>query len=183
MGYALRAGGSVEDPGRLLAAALGAEGAALLRPYCEAVVLDAGATLLQEGVPAAHLFLIVAGAVAVQVDGRGGPVEVARCGPGAWLGEVGFIDRGPATSTVVAVDRVSALRIRHENLLQMETEAPRAAAALLRHVTRQLAQRIANGSAGVVEEVAPGTYRFRQPAEARDWMSRVFGWIVGGDAP
>ncbi len=173
----------MEDPGRLLAAALGAEGASLLRPYCEEVVLDPGEALMREGVVASHLFLVVAGAVAVQVDGRGGPVEIARCGPGAWLGEVGFIDQGPATSTVVAVDRVAVLRISHETLMRLETDAPRAAAALLRHVTRQLAQRIANGSAGIVQEVATGTYRFRQPAEARGWMSRVFGWIVGGDAP
>jgi CRP/FNR family cyclic AMP-dependent transcriptional regulator len=160
----------------ILAAAVGAEGAAALMPHLERVPLAAGDVLFTEGAPSPWLWVVVEGEVAV----RAGQVELVRRGPGSWLGEVGFLDKGPAMATVVAATSGAALRIGHDTLVRLGSDHPAAASALLRHLTRQLATRIAEGSAGIAEEVSAGEYRLRKPEEVQGWLGRaleqLFGW-------
>ena len=93
---------------------------------------------------------------------------------------MGFLDGGPAMASVAVTAPGAALRIDHDTLVRLGSEHPHAASALLRHLTRQLATRIAEGSAGIVEEVAAGEYRLKKPEEVRGWLGRtldrLFGW-------
>lgn len=164
----------------ILLAAVGPEGAALLRPHFREVALADGDALFREGATSDHLDVVVQGELVVHVDLDDGTIEIGRNGPGAWLGEVGLIDRGPAMATVIANGPALVLRIDHDTLARLQREQPGAAAVLLRHVTRRLAERIAAGSAGMVEEIAPGHYRLKPPEEQRSALARVFGWLLGG---
>jgi CRP-like cAMP-binding protein len=167
----------------LLADAVGADGAAQLHPHLVALDLADGDTVFVDGVPCAHLVLIVSGELAIQHVADGRVVEMGTRGPGGWLGEVGLVDPGPATATVVARGPVRVLRMEHQTLLELITSHPEVASVLLRHVTRQLAERIATSSSGIVERVGPGQVRLRKPEEVRGWVSTVLGWLVGGDKP
>jgi CRP-like cAMP-binding protein len=100
-------------------------------------------------------------------------------GPGSWFGEVGFVDAGPSTATVVARGPVSTLRIDHATLMRLSTDHPEVASALLRHVNRQMALRIAESSSGIMDHVGPGRYRLRKPDEVRSWTSRALSWLLG----
>ena len=172
----------MNDTITLLAQSLGEEGAALLAPHVEDVTLAAGTALFREGEPSSFLYLIVDGEADIlqNVDGR--PVRVASRGPGSWLGEIGFIDGGPATASVVAPAPLHAVRMAHTTLLILANERPEVATVLLRLVSRQMAERIAQTSSGIIEQVAPGQYRVRKPEEVRGWVSQVLGWLSGGRA-
>lgn len=166
----------------LLARGVGSEGAALLRPHLEAVDLSDGATVFVDGDPSAHLILVVSGELAIRHEAGAHAVEMGTRGPGSWLGEVGFIDPGPATATVVSRGKSRVLRIEHAKLLGLTDERPEVASILLRHVSRQLAERLATSSAGIVERVAPGHVSLRKPEDVRSWVSTVLGWLVGGES-
>jgi signal-transduction protein with cAMP-binding, CBS, and nucleotidyltransferase domain len=61
------------------------------------VSLKPGQTLITEGQPTEAFFILQSGHVQVTRAGK----PAARLGPGDFFGEVGMLDRGPATATVV----------------------------------------------------------------------------------
>src|SRR5262249_31441503 len=63
--------------------------------------LSQGETLVEQGDPAAELYLLIDGVLTVEVDGE----EVAEIGPGAILGERALVEGGPRTATLRAATR------------------------------------------------------------------------------
>lgn len=77
----------------------------------QAVTFVPGDVLLREGDTAAAAYLIESGAVEVSkmVDGR--RIVLNTLGPGAIVGEMALIDRGPRSATVSATAKTIALII------------------------------------------------------------------------
>ncbi len=73
------------------------------------VRVDAGRTLILEGDRTDAFYLLLSGEVDVFVRGR----PRARLGAGEFFGEIGMLDRGPATATVVTKTPVEALVLSH----------------------------------------------------------------------
>src|ERR1043165_6447220 len=62
--------------------------------------LPPGQELLREDAVSATVYVVRSGELAVTVNtGQ----ELGRCGPGTVVGELGFLDRGPASATVTSV--------------------------------------------------------------------------------
>ncbi len=102
--------------------------AALLRGF-EAREVPAGAVLVEQGAPAADLWLVVDGAVTVhRSEGGDEPVEVATLGPGDVFGEIGLLTGEPATATVrttrdgrldvLGADAFAAVRAAHPEVAE-----------------------------------------------------------------
>lgn len=73
------------------------------------VSIGVGRTLLTEGNPTDAFYLILRGEVEVSIKGR----SRGRLKPGDFFGEIGMLDRGPATATVVTTTPVEALVLSH----------------------------------------------------------------------
>ncbi len=73
------------------------------------VQLKPGQTLISEGQPTESFFILKSGSVQVT---RGGQ-QVARLGSGEFFGEIGMLDRGPASATVVTDGPVEAMVLSH----------------------------------------------------------------------
>src|SRR5437764_11463278 len=73
------------------------------------VSLKAGQTLITEGQPTEAFFILESGHVQVTRGGK----SVAQLGPGEFFGEIGMLDRGPATATVVTDGPVEAMVLSH----------------------------------------------------------------------
>ena len=73
------------------------------------VQLKPGQTVIKEGQPTESFFIVTSGNV--QVTRRNKPI--ARLGPGEFFGEIGMLDRGPASATVVADGPVEAMVLSH----------------------------------------------------------------------
>lgn len=167
------------DPLQLLEKALGADEAAVLWPHLSVARFSPGQSMFRDGVPSSHLYFVTEGTLNASVGTNSGPVGLGVVGPGSWVGEVGFVDGGPATANVIAGEPVVALRVTHDELMLLKDEHPHAAAVLMRAVTVQLADRLRASTAGIVEQVAEGRYRLRAPEENRGWMSNALGWLLG----
>ncbi len=71
----------------------------MFRNSTEAVAFAAGETIFTEGDASNGLmYVVIEGEVEILVHGK--PIDTI--GPGASLGEVGLVDRGPRTATAVA---------------------------------------------------------------------------------
>ncbi|HEX6143810.1 MAG TPA: cyclic nucleotide-binding domain-containing protein [Geminicoccaceae bacterium] len=64
--------------------------------------LPPGELMTREGRPARHVYAIAAGEARVIAAGT----EIARIGPGRFVGEIGFLRAGPATATTLAAPPV-----------------------------------------------------------------------------
>ena len=71
--------------------------------------LKPGQTLIREGQPTESFFILESGHVQVTRAGK----PAARLGPGDFFGEIGMLDRGPATATVVTDGPVEAMVLSH----------------------------------------------------------------------
>jgi CRP-like cAMP-binding protein len=73
------------------------------------VSIKPGQTLIAQGQPTESFFILSTGHVRVSRNGK----EVKRLGPGEFFGEIGMLDQGPATATVVAEEPVEAMVLSH----------------------------------------------------------------------
>jgi CRP/FNR family transcriptional regulator, cyclic AMP receptor protein len=73
------------------------------------VELKPGQTVIREGQPTESFFIITNGNVQVARAGK----PMARLGPGEFFGEIGMLDRGPASATVTTDGPVEAMVLSH----------------------------------------------------------------------
>ena len=103
-----------------------AELAAVARVTTPAEV-TAGRMLCREGALGHEAFVIVAGEAAATVGGE----EVARLGPGSFVGEMALLDGGPRTATVTAVTPMTVLVATEPEFRQLLIDAPTVARRML----------------------------------------------------
>ncbi len=104
------------------------------------VSLEAGIALFKEGDPGDALYVIVEGEVSVQAEGP--PlVEMARLGPGAFIGEVALMTDQPRSATVTATEPSELLRIDRTTLSTVLAEHGDVLRAVLRFVRERLVDR------------------------------------------
>ncbi|MGE0868397.1 MAG: cyclic nucleotide-binding domain-containing protein [Kofleriaceae bacterium] len=104
------------------------------------VPLSEGDTLFREGDAGDALYVIAEGEVAVQAEGPP-RVEMARLGPGAFLGEVALMTDQPRSATVTAVSTAELLRIDRLTLSRVLADHGDVLRAVLRFVRDRLVDR------------------------------------------
>lgn len=165
-----------------LAESLGMKEAALLAPFLDRVQVDAGEHVFTDGECAARVVFVVRGKLEAAYEADHSRVVLGDHGPGSWLGEVGFIDKGPATATVTATEPTELLSLHHDRLLTLAEDHPEVASVLLRHVTRVLADRLHRSSSGILRQVSDEQFlveHVEHVEQNRSWLSRTLSWLVG----
>ncbi|HEY1815533.1 MAG TPA: cyclic nucleotide-binding domain-containing protein [Kofleriaceae bacterium] len=104
------------------------------------VQLVKGDALFYEGDPGDALYVIVEGDLSVQAEGPP-RVEMARLGPGAFLGEVALMTDQPRSATVIALGDAELLRIDRATLSRVLAEHGDILTAVLRFVRERLVDR------------------------------------------
>lgn len=104
------------------------------------VPLEEDATLFLEGDPGDALYVIVEGEVAVQAEGPP-RVEMARLGPGSFIGEVALMTDQPRSATVTATMTSELLRIDRHTLSSVLAKHGDVLRAVLRFVRERLVDR------------------------------------------
>ncbi len=98
---------------------------------------EPGDVLYEEGDPARDCYLIVEGETEITISGR----FLGSSGPGESVGEMGLLHQGPRTATVVARTPVTVQVIEAAGFDRLLDEALSVTRALLRQVSRRLAER------------------------------------------
>jgi CRP/FNR family cyclic AMP-dependent transcriptional regulator len=93
-----------------------------------------GEMLTEQGVMGHRFHLLIEGAAAVERDGQ----NVARLGPGDFVGEIGLLGGGTSTATVRCTEPTRCLSLRREAFWQLLEEEPAIALRILEVVSRRL---------------------------------------------
>jgi CRP/FNR family cyclic AMP-dependent transcriptional regulator len=102
------------------------------------VDVSAGQTLIKQGNAGDTFYLLLDGEATVQVDGHDRP----PLGPGSFFGEIGILDRGPATATVVTTTPARLMVMSHAQF----RDAIKANDQLLSQVMATMAERLRRDS-------------------------------------
>jgi CRP/FNR family cyclic AMP-dependent transcriptional regulator len=113
---------------------------------CDDVSFVDKAVVIEQGVPGPGLFVIVQGHVRVLRGDAMGVTELARLGPGSYVGELSLIDAAPTSARVVADGSVLGLRISRERFQQYLLNHETAAFRIFQLFARTLAERLRNAN-------------------------------------
>jgi CRP-like cAMP-binding protein len=102
------------------------------------VDLAANHTLIRQGSPSDSFYVLLDGEATVNVDGKSRPALRG----GDFFGEIGMLDRGPATATVVTATSVRAMVMSHAQF----RDAIKSSDALLSTVIAAMAARLRRDS-------------------------------------
>jgi CRP/FNR family transcriptional regulator, cyclic AMP receptor protein len=100
----------------------------------EVYTFNDGQDIVREGTRTDGLFVILEGSAKVIRGGR----TIRRLRGGDFFGEIGLLDGGPRTATVVAVGPLRALVLLRKEFRQVVTDDPEVGYQILRGAARRL---------------------------------------------
>ena len=98
------------------------------------VDLPAGHVLMREGESGSQMFIIASGEAKVERGGR----EVAREGPGAFLGEMAIVAEGPRTAKATLTEPSHLFVLAHREFHSLLDDVPAVRKCVLDEVARRL---------------------------------------------
>lgn len=101
------------------------------------VAFAPGRTIVERGVRGDCFYLVVDGTAKVYRSVVPTGRAIARLGPGDFFGEMALLDGGPRTATVVAVTRVSAIKIPRPSFRQLLLKEPTVGLRVLEEMARR----------------------------------------------
>jgi CRP/FNR family cyclic AMP-dependent transcriptional regulator len=98
------------------------------------VDLPAGHVLMREGESGSQMFIIASGEAKIERGGR----EIAREGPGSFLGEMAILAEGPRTATATLTEPSHLFVLAHREFHSLMDEVPAVRQCVLDEVARRL---------------------------------------------
>lgn len=120
--------------------------------------LAADEALLTLGSSNEHLYYVERGELVVSLPLAQRTLHLGSRAAGSWVGEITFLEAGPATATVAAARETVVFALSRTRFLELGARRPDLAARFLRAISEDLVRRIRN--AGVVLE-APASAESR----------------------
>ena len=102
----------------------------------------AGETLTEQGTMGHRFHLLLEGAAVVDRDGR----QIAKVGPGDFVGELGLLGGGPSTATVRCTEPTRCLTLRREDFWEVLEAEPAIALRILEVLSRRLVRELRTGA-------------------------------------
>jgi CRP/FNR family transcriptional regulator, cyclic AMP receptor protein len=140
----------------------GATSIAALEPavgVLEVREVAAGTTILQRDVTASALFLVSAGHLAASITEAGKKLELSEVGPGDWVGDVCFIDRGTSTADVIATEPSVLFVLTADAFDTLCLDNPRAARTILHGICARLSARVRRSAGLLHDQGVTGSWR------------------------
>ena len=145
-------------------------------------VAEYGFELIKQGQLAQDLYLIRRGLVSVSIDDGNRQEELGMLGAGQWVGDISFIEPGPASATIHVLEAATFLVLTHDDLTRLQKRYPHIAGALLKGLSRQMAERLRNSR----EILSASDYsedeeieRQAMSSPSSQWCANVSRWLLG----
>ena len=106
------------------------------------LILEDREELFHRGEPADAAYVIVSGLAEVLSETKKGAIPIALMHKNQLFGEMGIIDNAPRSATIRAKGKLTLLRIADDMFLQLITENPQVALAVMRELSAKLANNL-----------------------------------------
>ena len=99
---------------------------------------EAGSTVFRQGEPGDEMFVILAGKVRIESQGRQGPVTLEELESGSIFGEMSLLERVPRSASAIAVEPTTLIAIREDRLRAAIAAEPELAMRMLRALSARV---------------------------------------------
>ncbi len=123
-----------------------------------------GDILLEPGQTNDTLYLVWSGSLTVSLHQENVTIELGSILPGGWTGELGFIEPGPVTATVMAEEDTSLLCLDQDGLQELLDKDPDIVIQLLHTFSLSLAERLRATKQHVFKQIAEDNFRLSKGA-------------------
>ena len=137
--------------------------------------LAAGQTLIRAREEVSGLFVLVDGELEVRRDSEDGPIVLGHLRPPALIGEISFVDGGPATATLLATCTCVLMHLDRAVLPTLMQDEPDLAGRLLQRISETMAERLDETGRAVAEQLGQGPERPRGIRRIRRLIAGLMG--------
>jgi CRP-like cAMP-binding protein len=113
-----------------------------LRGWLEPVAWPAGHVIFRHGDPGSALYLVTRGRASVHLRHDDGGIRLVTFAPGAVLGELALLDRGPRSATITADEDLAGFGLSAASFDGLCKQQPDLAIKLLAALGRELSVRL-----------------------------------------
>ena len=117
-----------------------------------------GEKLLEPGQTNGTLYIVWSGSLTVSLHQENVTIELGRIFPGGWTGELGFIEPGPVTATVMVEEDTTLLCLDQDGLQELLDKDPDIVTQLLHTFSLNLAERLRATKQHVFKQIAEDNY-------------------------
>lgn len=107
---------------------------------------------------ASSMYLLVSGALTVDLEHQGRRLIIGNVPPGGWVGELALIAPGQASARVTTVEDSDMYVLSHDAFVSLRQEHPQAASAILHTLIHTMATRLRTSSARVLHPAGEGSW-------------------------
>ena len=160
---------------------LGAEDLQWIAKATHVCSFAAGESIFEIGEPGRSLYILTSGAVQVLHPGQPTSYQLARLGPGEFLGEMALLNDSPRSATAKAIEPVEALALEKDDFHQLLLERPDVSLRLLEamsHRIRKADEQISGLSNEAVRDRLTGLHNrraFQERLEEEAARARRYG--------
>jgi CRP/FNR family transcriptional regulator, cyclic AMP receptor protein len=109
---------------------------------CPVIEKAAGETIVEEGMPASEIYIILQGRVSIVLDRKSDPFELALFGPGDVIGEASVIGVQKHSATALAKETTELLVLSRSMLMEIYDRDKNTFSMLILNIARELARRL-----------------------------------------
>lgn len=147
----------LQVPPQVLFSSLEADALSLLIGAFQALIVDTGYVLIEEGTPGSDAYVLARGELEVRRNSRdpdSEPITLARLGSGALFGEMSLLSRSPRAASVVACRPSIVLSASKDALDEVASDEPSVGATLAQFTRRRMIDNLVRTSSilGAVRE-------------------------------
>jgi MFS superfamily sulfate permease-like transporter len=122
-----------------------------LRGWLEPVAWPAGHVIFRHGDPGSSLYLVTRGRASVHIRHDDGDIRLVTFAPGAVLGELALLDRGPRSATITVDEDLTGFGLSEASFTVLCREQPDIAIKLLSALGRELSVRIRHANMTILQ--------------------------------
>lgn len=143
--------------------------------------IGSGDTLLSEGGKSAPLYFVMQGTLHCFLEKEGERAQIGQIVPGQFIGEISFLDGGPATATVIADTPCIFFELARPEFEALEKTHPVFASTLLRTITKLLIERLRSSDQMLYDMFIDKEQPVAEnaPANPREWVLRMYERLSG----
>jgi CRP-like cAMP-binding protein len=141
-----------------------------------------GEIILKQGESSSTLYIIWDGSVSVSLQCNDITIELGEKFPGSWVGELGFIEPGPASATITANENTTLLSLDEEELQDLLKDHPDIVTRLLHALSLNLAVRLRETKQIAFKKIADDDFILTKNSESQEsdkWYKNLGHKLMG----
>jgi len=139
--------------------------------------VDENEVIIHDNQPSSSLFFVWSGSLLSYIEDDGEIIQIGKIKPGQYIGEISFLDEGPATTSVKALEPCTLFTLSREDFAGLEKNYPNISSKLMRSISNLIISRLRSSDSllfdGMSDENSE-SIEHSDLADMRSWLINVY---------